>query len=36
MEQIVPKPKQDKLMTTATKKVKRAKGRPKGEKSIVT
>ena len=33
IEQILPKPKQDKLTTSATKKVKRAKGRPKGAKN---
>jgi putative transposase len=33
MEQMLPKPKQDKSTTTATKKVKRAKGRPKGAKN---
>ena len=33
IEQILPKPKQDKPTTTATKKVKRAKGRPKGAKN---
>jgi putative transposase len=33
MEQILPKPKQDKSTTTATKTAKRAKGRPKGAKN---
>jgi putative transposase len=33
MEQILPKPKQDKPPTMATKKVKQAKGRPKGAKN---
>ena len=33
LEQMLPKPKQDKATPTATKKVKRAKGRPKGAKN---
>ena len=33
MEQMLPQPKQDKSTTTGTKKVKRAKGRPKGAKN---
>ena len=33
MEKILPKPKQDKPTTTAIKKIKRAKGRPKGAKN---
>jgi putative transposase len=33
IEQMLPRPKQDKSTTTATKKVKRAKGRPKGAKN---